>query len=240
MTEVLPPIRDDHLVPRVRASRSRSAAHTSATPNPCSKAALKTLRCCPAFPEWFGSISDAQTFCETCFAYYNHEHRHSGIGLHTAASVPDGTAVEIRAQRTATLDAAYAANPTRFTRRPTPPKLRLDQQTAPRGGCTERMNNTCLTRRDSFRSTWLQQVETCRAPFADGEARDPAGYFEPLHSLTLQGCGPAVTLDEQPVGDEDAVLHLHAEDISTPGQARALAVALLQAADPLEAVQPPR
>ena len=34
-----------------------------------------------------------------------------------------GTAVEIRAQRAATLDAAYAANPTRFTRRPQPPKL---------------------------------------------------------------------------------------------------------------------
>jgi len=152
MTEVLPPIRADHLVPRVRASRSRAAAHTSATPNPCSEAALKTLRCCPAFPEWFGSISDARTFCETWFACYHHEHRHSGIGLHTAASVPDGTAVEIRAQRTATLDAAYAANPTRFTRRPTPPKLRLGQRTAPRGGCPERMNTTCPTRRDSFRA----------------------------------------------------------------------------------------
>ena len=30
---------------------------------------------------------------------------------------------EIRAQRAAALDAAYATNPTRFTRRPTPPKL---------------------------------------------------------------------------------------------------------------------
>jgi putative transposase len=46
-----------------------------------------------------------------------------GIGLHTATSVHYGTAIEIRAQRTATLDAAYAANPTRFTRRPHPPKL---------------------------------------------------------------------------------------------------------------------
>jgi len=38
-------------------------------------------------------------------------------------SVHYGTAIEIRAQRAATLDAAYAANPTRFTRRPHPPKL---------------------------------------------------------------------------------------------------------------------
>ena len=55
-------------------------------------------------------------------AYYNHEHRHSGIALHTPASVHYGTATEIRAQRALTLDAAYAANPDRFTRRPTPPK----------------------------------------------------------------------------------------------------------------------
>jgi putative transposase len=35
-----------------------------------------------------------------------------------------GTATEIREQRAAVLDAAYAANPTRFHhRRPTPPKL---------------------------------------------------------------------------------------------------------------------
>jgi len=59
---------------------------------------------------------------EIFMAYYNHEHRHSGIALHTPASVHYGTATEIRAQRALTLDAAYAANPDRFTRRPTPPK----------------------------------------------------------------------------------------------------------------------
>ena len=52
------------------------------------------------------------------------KHRHSGVGLHTAASVHYGTATEVRAQRAATLDAAYAANPARFRhQRPTPPKL---------------------------------------------------------------------------------------------------------------------
>ena len=53
------------------------------------------------------------------------------IGLHTPASVHHGTAGQIRAQRGATLDAAYAANPTRFGhRRPQPPATahrRLDQ-----------------------------------------------------------------------------------------------------------------
>jgi len=92
--------------------------------NPFSEAAFKTLKYCPAFPERFGSIADARAFCEQFFSYYNHEHRHSGIGLHTPASVHYGTAKEIRAKRATTLDGAYAANPARFRhRRPTPPKL---------------------------------------------------------------------------------------------------------------------
>ena len=102
--------------------RSHSRPHVS-NDNPFSEAAFKTLKYCPAFPDRFGSIADARAFCVAFFAYYNHEHRHGGIGLHTPASVHYGTAVEIRAQRAATLDAAYAANPTRFTRHPQPPKL---------------------------------------------------------------------------------------------------------------------
>ena len=48
----------------------------------------------------------------------------SASGAPTPASVHYGTAGEIRAQRAATLDAAYAANPARFHhRRPRPPKL---------------------------------------------------------------------------------------------------------------------
>lgn len=104
-------------------ARSHSRPHVS-NDNPYSEAGFKTLKYCPAFPGSFGSIHDARQFCETFFAYYNHEHRHSGIGLHTPASVHYGTATEIRAQRAVTLNAAYAANPDRFrSRRPTPPQL---------------------------------------------------------------------------------------------------------------------
>ena len=104
-------------------ARSHSRPHVS-NDNPYSEAGFKTLKYCPAFPGTFGSIQHARTFCEAFFAYYNHEHRHSGIGLHTPASVHYGTATEIRTQRADTLDAAYAANPDRFRgRRPTPPKL---------------------------------------------------------------------------------------------------------------------
>ena len=103
--------------------RTHSRPHVS-NDNPYSEAVNKTLKYCPAFPPRFGSLADARAFCATFFDYYNHQHRHSGIGLHTPASVHYGTATEIRAQRAATLDAAYTANPHRFCgRRPTPPKL---------------------------------------------------------------------------------------------------------------------
>ena len=104
-------------------ARSHSRPHVS-NDNPYSEAAFKTLKYCPAFPKSFGSIQDARAFCAEFFAYYNHEHRHSGIGLHTPASIHYGTATEIRKQRTATLNAAYTSNPTRFRhRRPQAPKL---------------------------------------------------------------------------------------------------------------------
>jgi putative transposase len=103
--------------------RTHSRPHVS-NDNPFSESHFKTLKYCPAFPESFGCIEDARSFCETFFAYYNHEHRHSGIGYHTPASVHFGTATEVRAQRQLTLDAAYVANPARFRhRRPEPPKL---------------------------------------------------------------------------------------------------------------------
>ena len=104
-------------------ARSHSRPHVS-NDNPYSEAQFKTLKYCPAFPNRFGSIADARAFCVEFFDHYNHTHRHSGIGLHTPASVHYGTATEIRAQRAVTLNAANTSNPTRFRhRRPEPPKL---------------------------------------------------------------------------------------------------------------------
>ena len=121
-------------------TRSHSRPHVS-NDNPYSESNFKTLKYCPAFPGRFGSIEDARAFCSTFFSYYNHEHRHSGIGLHTPASVHYGTATEIRAERAKTLDAAYAANPTRFgNRRP-----------VPRSAHPEPMRRSCLKVLDMFR-----------------------------------------------------------------------------------------
>ncbi len=103
-------------------ARSHSRPHVS-NDNPYSEANFKTLKYFPDFPERFGSIQHARSFCEGFFTYYNHEHRHRALGLHTPASIHFGTAPEIRAARAVALDAAYAANPQRFARPPAPPKL---------------------------------------------------------------------------------------------------------------------
>jgi putative transposase len=103
--------------------QSHSRPHVS-NDNPYSEAQFKTLKYCPAFPGKFGSIEDARLFCGHFFDYYNNEHRHSGIAMHTPASVHDGTAVKIHAKRIATLNTAFLAHPERFRgRRPCPPSL---------------------------------------------------------------------------------------------------------------------
>jgi putative transposase len=102
---------------------SHSRPHVS-NDNPYSEAHFKTLKYCPVFPGKFKSIDEARAFCALFFDYYNNEHRHSGIGLHTPQSVHDGTWREIRARRQQVLDDAYAARPDRFRgRRPVAPNL---------------------------------------------------------------------------------------------------------------------
>ena len=111
------------LLSDLKIGRTHSRPHVS-NDNPYSEAGFKTLKYCPAFPERFGSREDAIEFCTAFFEHYNHVHRHSGIGLHTPASVHFGTARIIREGRARVLDAAYAAHPERFVNKPpTPPLL---------------------------------------------------------------------------------------------------------------------
>jgi putative transposase len=111
------------LLAELGVTRTHSRPHVS-NDNPYSEAAFKTLKYCPAFPERFGSIEDARAFCAEFFEYYNHHHRHSGIALHTPASVHFGTAGDVQAARGQVLEAAYAANPRRFcNRKPRLPKM---------------------------------------------------------------------------------------------------------------------
>jgi putative transposase len=104
-------------------TQSHSRPHVS-NDNPYSEAQFKTLKYRPGFPARFPSIEAARAHCQEFFPWYNNEHRHGGLGLHTAADVHHGRAAAVRAVRAQVLDAAYHAHPERFVRKqPALPKL---------------------------------------------------------------------------------------------------------------------
>ncbi|WP_181446899.1 IS3 family transposase, partial [Streptomyces sp. NTH33] len=94
-------------------TRSHSRPKVS-NDNPYSEAQFKTTKYMSDYPERFDSLAHAREWFDAFIAYYNHEHRHSGIGWHTPASVHFGTAEEVRDQRAVTLSEAYARHPERF------------------------------------------------------------------------------------------------------------------------------
>ena len=103
------------LQPSLHETRSDSESPSSLSVN------LKTLKYRPDFPDQFGSIEDARDFCDVFYRWYNHDHRHSGIGMHTPFDVHHGHAEAVRQARATTLTAAYAATPERFVHKPPEP-----------------------------------------------------------------------------------------------------------------------
>jgi len=85
--------------------------------NPFSESQFKTLKYRPQFPDRFGCLQDARSFCVEFFDWYNTDHHHCGIGFYTPADVHYGRVVLLRARRQAALDAAYERHPERFVRR---------------------------------------------------------------------------------------------------------------------------
>jgi putative transposase len=111
-----------HLLADLGVTKSHSRPHVS-NDNPFIESSFRTLKYRPDFPERFGSFEDAHGHCGRFFSWYNDDHRHSGIGLHTPADVHYGRAELVRAQRAEVLDDAYAAHPERFVRKPPEPPL---------------------------------------------------------------------------------------------------------------------
>jgi putative transposase len=104
-------------------TQSHSRPHVS-NDNPYSESQFKTMKYRPGFPARFASIEHARAHCQEFFPWYNNEHRHSGLAMHTASSVHHGRAGHVHAARAAVLNAAYAAHPERFVRKPpAPPRL---------------------------------------------------------------------------------------------------------------------
>jgi putative transposase len=104
-------------------TKSHSRPKTS-NDNPFSESQYKTLKYRHDFPDRFGSLEDAKAWCTQFFRWYNEEHRHSGIGLHTPHDVHFGLADQLREMRSDVLQAVYAKHPERFVRKPPePPEL---------------------------------------------------------------------------------------------------------------------
>jgi transposase InsO family protein len=100
------------LLADLEVTRSHSRPRVS-NDNPYSESLFKTLKYGPEFPERFGSIWEARQFMDTFANWYNHEHRHTGIGLHTPADVHFGLATDKAADRRAVLADARARHPHR-------------------------------------------------------------------------------------------------------------------------------
>lgn len=104
-------------------TKTHSRPYTS-DDNPYSEAQFKTMKYRPEFPERFGCIEDARSFCQGFFNWYHKEHRHSGIGLLTPEVVHYGQAEKIHQTRQNTLLIAYRLHPERFVSKiPMPPEL---------------------------------------------------------------------------------------------------------------------
>ncbi len=104
-------------------TKTHSRPYTS-DDNPYSEAQFKTLKYRSEFPDRFGCIEDARSFCQRFFAWYNNEHRHTGISLLTPEMVHYGQAQQVLAARKRVLLSAYQKHPERFVgKEPSPQPL---------------------------------------------------------------------------------------------------------------------
>src|SRR5205814_6771997 len=104
-------------------TKTHSRPHVS-DDNPFSEAQFKTLKYRPDFPERFGCIEDARAHSRDFFPWYNTEHHHSGIALHTPHDVHHGLAAQRTVDRHNALQVAFQAHPERFPHgAPKPPAL---------------------------------------------------------------------------------------------------------------------
>ena len=84
--------------------------------NPFVEANYKTLKYRPDYPASFANIEAARAYCRRFFDWYNTIHYPSGIAFMRPLTLHTGGVDALHAERQATLDLAYAAHPSRFSR----------------------------------------------------------------------------------------------------------------------------
>lgn len=91
--------------------------------NPFSEAHFKTLKYRPDYPGQLGSVRHAVDHFRPTFHWYNHEHRHSGLGFLTPAMVHHGQYLDVIDSRRTVLATAHAAHPERFVNKAPEPLM---------------------------------------------------------------------------------------------------------------------
>ncbi len=87
-------------------TKTHSRPYTS-NDNAFSEAQFKTLKYHPRFPNRFGSLEEARSFCSSFFTWYNTEHRHSSLAYLPPADVHYGRAEKLLEQRAEVLRTAF-------------------------------------------------------------------------------------------------------------------------------------
>jgi putative transposase len=86
--------------------------------NPFSEATFKTIKYSAGFPDRFENILISRTFSAGFFSWYNKDHHHEGLESFTPEMVHFGLVEQVAKQRQEVLNAAYRANPSRFSKPP--------------------------------------------------------------------------------------------------------------------------
>ena len=126
------------LLGKLCVTRSTNRPHVS-NDNPFSEAQFKTMKYSPEFPDRFGGMEDAHSFCANYFRWYNTDHHHSGISMLTPATVHYGRDEEVLDARQDVLNVAYRNHPERFVQRPpkagpSPKEVWINPPKLPPGG----------------------------------------------------------------------------------------------------------
>lgn len=103
------------LLTDLEVTRSRSRPRVS-NDNPHPESLFNTLNYGPTFPELFASLSHARALISEFVDWYDHHHQHSCLGFYPPANVHYGLASTFADRRSATLAAARAKHPERFSR----------------------------------------------------------------------------------------------------------------------------
>ena len=157
-------------------TQSHSRPHVS-NDNPYSEAQFKTLKYRPGFPRRFDSIEAARAHCQDFFPWYNDQHRHGGLGLHTAADIHYGRAAAVQAR----------PRPGTHRRLPRPPRTLRPQAPGP-ASHPERILDQPASAERSRHSVKASR----RCPVQVDRFRQGVTNRQPVSGAPLQPCSMAV------------------------------------------------